>query len=103
MWVEDQSGALINLDYVTSIEPTVMEAAYGQQKPKWAVVAHRMSPSADAVLLSHLDEQRAFRTVRRIREFLEGAREFVDVRALSEEPAVVDVRDAERTAPTGPA
>lgn len=100
MWVEDQSGSLINLNFVTSIEPTVMEAAYSQQKPKWAIVAHRVSPSSDAVLLSHLDEQRAFRTVRRIREFLKAAQEFMDVRVLSQEAAVVDVREAERPSPS---
>jgi hypothetical protein len=87
MWIRGQTRAIVNLDYVTSIEARVMEASYSnaQRAPQWEVIAYRRPPGQDAILTNMLDARTAAAIVDRLGGAIMAEATLVDVQDLLEE------------------
>ena len=87
MWIRGQTRAIVNLDYVTSIEARVMEASYSntQREPQWEVIAYRRPPGQDAILANMLDARTAAAVVDRLGGAIMAEATLVDVLDLVEE------------------
>jgi hypothetical protein len=87
MWIRGQTRAIVNLDYVTSIEARVMEASYSisERGPQWEVIAYRRPPGQDAILVNMLDARTAGAVVDRLGGAIMAEARLVDVLDLVEE------------------
>ena len=84
VWVSDSKGALVNLDFVTAIEPTVMESSRSRDGDLlWEITAHRAGAGNDWILLTHLDRAQAFGVVRRLGEAMASGTAAVEMTEMA--------------------
>ncbi len=83
MWLVDERGAMVNLDYVTGIEPTLMKSFSPDRESMYEITAYRSGPGADWILLSMVDHRNAFGIMGRLSEAMSGGQMVVDIRELA--------------------
>ena len=83
MWLVDERGALVNLDYVTGIEPNAMKSFARDGEPMYEITAYRSGPGADWIVLTMVDHRTAFGVMGQLTKAMASGQSVVDVRELA--------------------
>ena len=82
MWLVDDRGALVNLDYVTGIEPTLMKSYSADRESMFEITAHRSGPGADWILARMMDQETAIGTMAGLSAAMAAGQLVIDIREL---------------------
>jgi hypothetical protein len=83
MWLVDERGALVNLDFVTGIEPTAMKSFSADRESLFEITAYRSGPGADWILVSMLDHPTAFGIMGHLTRAMSAGQPVIDLRELA--------------------
>jgi hypothetical protein len=83
MWLVDERGALVNLDYVTGIEPSAMKSFAADGESMYEITAYRSGPGADWIVLTMVDHRTAFGIMTQLAKAMSDGQSVVDIRVLA--------------------
>lgn len=83
MWLVDERGALVNLDYVTGIEPTALKSFAPDGEPLYEITAYRSGTGTDWILITMVDHRAAFGIMGELAKAMSAGQPVVDIRALA--------------------
>jgi hypothetical protein len=83
VWLVDERSSLVNLDYVTGIEPTLMKSFSADRDSMYEITAYRSGPGADWILVSMVDHDAAFGIMGQLVEAMSAGEELIDMRDLA--------------------
>jgi hypothetical protein len=79
----DERGALVNLGYVTGIEPALMKSLSADRESMFEITAYRSGPGADWILLSMVDHRTAFGIMGLLYAAMSAGQLVIDIRELA--------------------